>query len=119
MIEAGVSTSDKRHPSVDRPVIAGVPVRPDDVEPTYGLHRVSVLLRAMSILLALLMAVQVFFGVVGTVQISYGVLLAEAVRLLIFAGLLWAAADLSELYVKTHYDNRATRILTARLTHRV
>jgi hypothetical protein len=112
--------ANRRQPSPDdRPAMAGVPVRPEDIEPTQGVHRVATLLRAMAGMLVLLMALQVFFGVTGSVAISYGVLFAEAVRLLIFAGLLWAAADLAELYVKTHYDTRASRILMARLTYRV
>ena len=115
-----VIDANRRHGSpVSQPAIGGVPVRPDDIEPTAGLHRVATLLRAMAGMLFLLMALQVFFGVTGTVEISWGVLFAEAVRLLFFAGLLWAAGDLAELYVKTHDDTRASRILMARLTHRV
>jgi hypothetical protein len=102
-----------------RPAINGVPVRPDDIEPTQGLHRVALLFRALSGLLFLLLVLQVFSGLAGAVEISYGVLFAEAVKLLIFAGMLWGAGDLADLYVKTHYDTRATRILAARLTHRV
>lgn len=102
-----------------QPSVAGVPVRPDDIEPTQGLHSVAILFRVLAGMLLLLMAMQVFFGLTGAVTISYGVLFAEAVRLIIFAGLLWAAGDLSDLYVKSHYDLRATRILMARLTYRV
>jgi hypothetical protein len=103
----------------DRPSLAGVQVRPEDIEPTQGIHWVAMLFRVMSGLLLLLMVVQVFFALTGTVEISYGVLFAEAIRLLIFAGLLWAAAALADLYVKSHYDLRATRILVARLTYRL
>ena len=46
---------------------------------------------------------------------SVGVMFAEAVRLVIFAGLLWGAGDLGILWVKSHHDIRATRILTARI----
>jgi hypothetical protein len=103
----------------ERPVMAGVPVRPEDIEPTVGLHGVAKLFRVLSGLLLLLMALQVLSGLTGTVEISYGVLFAEAVRLIIFAGLLWGAGDLADLYVKSHHDTRATRILMARLTYRV
>jgi hypothetical protein len=103
----------------DRPSLAGIQVRPEDIEPTQGIRWVGMLFRLMSGLLLLLMVVQVFFGLTGTVEISYGVLFAEAIRLLIFAGLLWAAAALADLYVKSHYDLRATRILVARLTYRL
>lgn len=102
-----------------RPVMAGVQVRPEDLEPAKGLHWVAILFRVMSAMLVLLTGMQVAFGLTGTVAISYGVLAAEAIRLLIFAGVLWAAGDLSDLYVKSHHETRATRILLARLTHRL
>jgi hypothetical protein len=103
----------------DRPVMAGVQVRPEDIEPATGLHWIAVLFRVMSGLLVLLMVLQVTFGLTGTVPLSYGVLFAEAIRLLIFAGVLWGAGDLADLYVKSHHETRATRILLARLTYRL
>jgi hypothetical protein len=112
-------TDHRRPGGLDQPAMAGVPVRPDDIEPTGGLHRVAILFRSLAGLLLLLAVAQTFFGLTGAVTISYGVLFAEVVRLVIFAGLLWGAGDLAELYVKTHHDTRATRILTARLTYRV
>jgi len=102
-----------------QPEISGVPVRPDDIEPTRGLHSVAILFRVLSGLLGLLMVMQVFLGLTSTVAISFGVLFAEAVRLVIFAGLLWACGDLADLYVKSHYDLRATRIIMSRLNYRV
>jgi hypothetical protein len=117
---ASAGDDDRRideHPS-GRPVMAGVEVRDGDIEPTKGLHSVAILFRVMSILLALLAAMQVTMGVTSIVEISYGVLIAEAVRLLIFAGLLWGAGDLADLYVKSHYDQRAMKILIARLEYR-
>ena len=66
-----------------------------------------------------LMILQVFFAATSTVPLSVGVVTAEAVRLIIFAGLLWGAGDLAVLFVKSHYDLRATRILTARVAHLV
>ena len=73
----------------------------------------------MSGLLGLLVVLQVFSGLTGAVEISYGVLIAEAIRLVIFAGLLWGAGDLAGLFVQSHYDLRASRILLERLTHLV
>jgi hypothetical protein len=70
----------------------------------------------MSGLLLLLMVVQVALGLTSAIEISYGVLGGEAIRLVIVAGLLWAAGDLANLYVKSTYDIRETRILLARLT---
>src|SRR5882672_1421329 len=74
--------------------LAGVPCRDNDIEPTQGLHSVAILFRIMAATLILLMILQVMSGVTSTIEISYGVLVAEAVRLVIFAGLLWGAGDL-------------------------
>ncbi|MEX2272441.1 MAG: hypothetical protein WD690_13280 [Vicinamibacterales bacterium] len=101
------------------PKLNGVPVRDDDIEPTATLHWVAVLFRVMAGLLFLLMVMQVALGLTSAVAISYGVLFAEAVRLLIFAGLLWAVGGLADLFVKSHHDMRATRILLARIAYRL
>jgi hypothetical protein len=115
------ATEDDRRTAgrTGRPVMAGVQVRPEDIEPAKGLHWIAILFRVMSGLLLLLAAMQVTFGLTGTVAISYGVLAAEAIRLVIFAGVLWGAGDLADLYVKSHHETRATRILLARLTYRL
>jgi len=44
------------------------------------------------------------------------VLVGDTIRLIVFAGLLWAAGDLATLWIKTHHDIRAARILLARQT---
>jgi hypothetical protein len=101
------------------PKLVGVPVRDDDIEPTVSIHWVARLFRVMAGLLFLLMVMQIALGLTSAVEISYGVLFAEAVRLLIFAGLLWAAGAISDLFVKSHHDLRATRILLARIAYRL
>jgi diphthamide synthase subunit DPH2 len=68
----------------------------------------------MSGLLLLLMVLQVFNGLMSMVAISYGVLAAEAIRIVIYAGLLWGAGDLADLCVKSHCDLRAIRVLLGR-----
>jgi len=112
-----MDASERRTPPTG-PTLVGVPVRDADVEPARGLHGVAILFRIMSGLLLLLMVVQIINGATSTVPLSIGVLVAESVRLIIFAGLLWGAGDLADLFVKSHYDLRATRILLERLAHR-
>jgi len=110
---------DRRYIPPNRQTLVGVPVRDDDIEPTRGLHSVAILFRIMSGLMVLLLLMQIVNGITSAVPISIGVLAAEAMRLSIFAGLLWGAGDLAELFVKSHYDLRATRILLGRLTRMV
>ncbi len=111
-------TPDRRTVNPIGPTLVGVPVRDGDIEPTRGLHWVAILFRILSGLMVLLMIVQVVDGVTSSVSLSVGVLVAESVRLIIFAGVLWGAGDLADLFVKSHYDVRATRILLERLAHR-
>ena len=114
--ESGSETGH-RGPSHDRPILAGVTVRDEDIEPVKGIRAVAFLFRGMAVLLLVLMVLQVISALSSTVPLSIGVLFAEAVRLIIFAGLLWGAGDLAVLWVKSHYDIRATRILVARLAY--
>jgi hypothetical protein len=111
--------SDSRVSVEDHANIDGVPVREEDIEPVKGIRAVAVIFRGMAIILLLLMTLQVFFALTATVPLSIGVVTADAVRLIIFAGLLWGAGDLAVLFVKSHYDLRATRILVARLAYTV
>lgn len=99
--------------------LAGVPVREDDIEPTLGLHWVARLFRGLAILVFVLMVMQLALGLTSTVELSYGVLFAEAIRMLILACLLWAAGALADLFVRSHHDLRATRVLLARIAYRL
>lgn len=112
------SEADRRHSAAaNRPTLAGIPIRDEDVEPATGLHWVAKLCRVTSGILVLLMVLQVVNGLTSMVDISVGVLLAEAIRLIIMAGLLWGAGALADLFVQSHRDLRATRILIRRMTH--
>lgn len=101
----------------DRPSIGGLVLREEDIEEAKGIRLVAWLFRGMAILMLVLMVIQVLSGVSGTVPVSPGVLFAEAVRLVIFAGLLWGGGDLAVLAIKSHHDLRASRILLARMNH--
>jgi hypothetical protein len=102
---------------ISRPTLAGIAVREEDIEPVKGIRFIAWLFRGMAVLLLLLMVLQVFSSATGAVQASPGVVFAEAVRLVIFAGLLWGVGDLAVLWIKSHYDIRASRILLARMAY--
>jgi hypothetical protein len=107
---------ERREPEVHHS-IHGVSVREDDIEPAKGIRRIATLFRGMSVLLLVLMTVRVFFAFTSTVPASPGIVFAESVRLIIFAGMLWGFGDLAVLAIKSHYDLRATRILNARMAY--
>jgi hypothetical protein len=113
---ASVVDRDRRDTD-DGPSLNGVSVREDDIESAKGIRSIAILFRGMSILLLVLMAMRVFFAFTSTVPASPGVVFAESVRLVIFAGLLWGFGDLAVLAIKSHYDLRATRILNARMEY--
>ncbi|MDB4878645.1 MAG: hypothetical protein JWL60_91 [Gemmatimonadetes bacterium] len=100
-----------------QPTLAGIVVREDDIELMRGIRFIAWLFRGMAVLLVVLMILQLLSGLSGAVPASPGVLFAEAVRLVIFAGLLWGAGDLAVLWIKSHYDIRASRILLARMAY--
>ena len=110
---------NRRAVDAGRPLIAGVPVRDDDIETRRGLHSVAVLFRVLAALLGVIIVLQLLNGLTSAVEISYGVLLAEVIRLVIFAGLLWGAGDLADLFVKSHDDLRASRILLGRIVNQL
>ncbi len=111
------TAEDPRRDTDERPILAGVVVREDDIETVKGIRVVAYLFRGMAVLLVVLMLLQVMSGLSGAVPVSPGVVFAEAVRLVIFAGLLWGVGDLAVLWIKSHYDIRASRILLARLEY--
>lgn len=117
--KSGSRAADMPSAEEPRPNIAGVAVREEDIEPEKGIRAIAILFRGMAILLLFLMVMQVFFAVTSTVPLSVGVVFADAVRLVIFAGLLWGGGNLAVLLIRSHHDLRATRILTARLVHLV
>jgi hypothetical protein len=98
-----------------RPLVGGIDCRAEDSEPTRALHSIAILFRIMAGLLLVVMAIQILLGVTSSVGISFGVLFGEVIRLVIFAGLLWAAGDLADLFIKSQCDIRTTRILLTRL----
>jgi hypothetical protein len=108
---------EERRDSEQRYNISGVAVRGDDIEEVKGIRAIAVLFRGMSVLLLVLMTVRVIFAFTSTVPASPGIVFAESVRLIIFAGLLWGFGDLAVLAIKSHYDLRATRILNARMCY--
>lgn len=116
---AAATEPDQRKNAGDRPTIEGITVREDDIEPVKGIKAVVYLFRGMTVVLLLLMVVQLVSGMSGTVAVSVGVLVAEAVRLVIFAALLWVIGDLAALWVQSHDDIRASRILLARVARAV
>lgn len=112
-----MTDSDSRNDRSE--LLAGLHLRDDDLEPQPGLRFASTVFRLCSIVL-LVLAIWQFADwwmdpPPGNVGLS--ILVSDTVRLVVLAALLWAASTLAGLFVKSHYDLRATRILLTRLSH--
>jgi hypothetical protein len=95
-------------------------VRESDLEPYIGLRYLSKLFRLMAVILILLLIAETVTGLMQQGQAAIPTLLAEASRLIVFAGLLWGAGDLAILLIDVGHDVRASRILLGReLAHQV
>ena len=94
-------------------------VRDDDLEPHAGLRYIARMFKILAILLIFLLIAEIVLGLVQQGQSAIPQLLVEATRLIVFAGLLWGAADMGLMLIESNHDLRATRILVGRLNNRV
>ena len=94
-------------------------VRDEDLEPHAGLRYIARMFKILAILLLLLMVAEIILGLVQQGQSAIPQLLVEATRIIVFAVLLWCAADMGLMLIEINHDLRATRILVGRLNGRV
>lgn len=94
-------------------------VRDEDLEPHAGLRYIARLFKILSLLLLLLLLAEIVMGITAQGSAAVPRLLVEATRLIVFAGLLWGAADMGLMLIESNHDLRATRILVGRLSQRV
>lgn len=94
-------------------------VRDEDLEPHAGLRYIARMFKILAILLIFLLIAEIILGLVQQGQTAIPQLLVEATRLIVFAGLLWGAADMGLMLIESNHDLRATRILVGRLNNRV
>lgn len=94
-------------------------VRDEDLEPHAGLRYIARLFKLLSILLLLLLVGEIVINLWRQGSDAIPLLLVEATRLIVFAGLLWGAADLALMLIESNHDLRATRILVGRLNGRL
>ncbi len=97
----------------------GVPLRQEDLEPHSGLRYIAGLFKALSILLVILLIGEFIIGISQEGRSAMTFLMVEATRLIVFAGLLWGAGDIALMLIESNHDLRATRVLVARMAHRV
>jgi hypothetical protein len=108
----------KHIPSDHRALVAD-DVREEDLEPYVALRYIARLFKILAVLILIMLAGEVVLGIVIDGRASITTLLGEATRLLVMAGLLWAAGDIAVLLVDAGHDVRVTRILLGRIHARL
>ena len=108
----------KQIPSDHRALVAD-DVREEDLEPYVALRYIARLFKVLAALILIMLAGEVVLGIVIDGRASITTLLGEATRLLVMAGLLWAAGDIAILLVDAGHDVRVTRILLGRVAARL
>ena len=120
-VDAGIPVERRDEPA--REARAYLPpemdVRDEDLEPHAGLRYIARMFKILAILLLLLMVAEIILGLVQQGQEAIPQLLVQSTRLVVFAGLLWGAADMALMLIESNHDLRATRILVGRLNGRV
>ena len=81
------------------------------LEPHESLRYVARLFKALAVLLLLLLIAEIALGLLRQGTEAVPVLLQEATRLIVFAGILWGFGDLAIMFIESNHDLRATRVL--------
>jgi hypothetical protein len=81
------------------------------LEPHESLRYVARLFKALAVLLLLLLISEVALGLLRQGTEAVPVLLQEATRLIVFAGILWGFGDMALMFIESNHDLRATRVL--------
>lgn len=105
--------------SENRALAADENVREEDLEPYVALRYIARLFKVLAALILIMLAGEVVLGMLIDGRASITTLLGEATRLLVMAGLLWAAGDIAVLLVDAGHDIRVTRILLGRIHSRL
>ena len=113
--EIGSMTEAERRKR-NKEAAARLPMRDEDWDHMRGIRIVSILLKAVAVILVLVMMAQIYFTMTDPsgIPVTPGTIMGEAVRLLAFAAFLWGGADLAMMLTRSHHETRATRILMQR-----
>lgn len=81
------------------------------LEPHESLRYVARLFKVLAVLLVLLLVAEVVLGLMRQGTAALPVLMVEATRLIVFAGVLWGVGDLALMFIESNHDLRAARVL--------
>ena len=87
----------------------------DILEPHASLRYVARLFKALAVLVLLLLIAELVLGLTRQGTAAVPLLLEEATRLVVFAGVLWGFGDMALMFIESNHDLRATRVLVWQL----
>jgi hypothetical protein len=90
-------------------------VRQADLEPYVTLRYIARLFKILAALMVIVMIGEVITGFATEGRVAVVTLLAEATRLMVLAGLMWAGGDITMLVIDAGHDLRVGRILLGRI----
>ena len=90
-------------------------VRTQDLEPYVALRYIARLFKVLAVLMVLVMLGEVITGLMMEGGDSLPTLIAEVTRMLLLAGLMWGAGDITVLLIDMGHDVRVVRILLGRI----
>jgi hypothetical protein len=109
MIQRAQDPDQSGHPDL------GGELKPEILEPHASLRYVARLFKWLAALLLLLLVAETVLGLLQQGQQALPVLLVEATRLIVFAGVLWAFGDIALMLIESNHDLRATRLMVWQL----
>ena len=120
-IERPSTTVDRRMMTpMGRAILAGVEVRAGDLGSARGARVVVALLRVLTLVTLVMLAMEVTTGLSGPNPMSLHELVVSAAGpLSVVVVLFFGTAEVVSLLAKSHEDARVTRILIARMVHRL
>jgi hypothetical protein len=109
--------TDATAPDPDRPERHGIAedLLAEILEPHESLRYIAGLFKALAVLLLLLLIAEVVLGLARQGTDAIPLLLEEATRLIVFAGVLWGFGDIALMLIESNHDLRATRVLVWQL----
>jgi hypothetical protein len=87
----------------------------DILEPHASLRYIARLFKALAVLLLVLLIAELVIGLIQQGQDAVPVLMVEATRLIVFAGVLWGLGDIALMLIESNHDLRATRLMVWQL----
>ena len=93
-------------------------IRADDMEPYVALQYVARLFKISALVVVVALTAEIVAGVALEGAAALLPLIAELIRGVVLAAILWGASDLTLLFIDIGHDVRAARVLLGRLSAR-